>query len=77
MTRYDFSCGKFSKYFKALGFAIALNNDILDAVEFANLATGVVLRKAGTATVSMDEIQSDQVYLDRKIIERNLSCTLK
>ena len=61
----------------SLGFAIALNNDILDAVEFANLATGVVLRKAGTATVSMEEIQSDQVYLDRKIIEKNLSCTLK
>ncbi|PLY06740.1 MAG: D-glycero-beta-D-manno-heptose-7-phosphate kinase [Arcobacter sp.] len=61
----------------SLGFAIALNNDILNSVEFANLATGVVLRKAGTATVSMEEIQSDQVYLDRKIIEKHLSCTLK
>ena len=61
----------------ALGFAVALNNDIISSVEFANLATGVVLRKAGTATVSMEEIQSDQVYLDRKIIETHLSCQVK
>jgi len=61
----------------SIGFALALDNDILYSVEFANLATGVVLRKAGTATVSMDEIQSDQVYLDRKIIEKHLSCSVK
>lgn len=61
----------------ALGFALALDNDITSSVEFANLATGVVLRKAGTATVSMEEIQSDQVYLDRKIIETHLSCQVK
>ena len=61
----------------SFGFALALNNDITSSVEFANLATGVVLRKAGTATVSMEEIQSDQVYLDRKIIETHLSCQVK
>lgn len=61
----------------SMGFAIALDNDIMSSVEFANLATGVVLRKAGTATVSIEEIQSDQVYLDRKIIETHLSCKVK
>lgn len=61
----------------SLGFALALDNDLITSLEFANLATGVVLRKAGTATVSIDEIQSDQVYLDRKIIETNLSCQVK
>lgn len=61
----------------SIGFALALENDIITSLEFANLAAGVVLRKTGTATVSIDEIQSDQVYLDRKIIETHLSCKLK
>lgn len=60
----------------SLGFALSLDNDIDTSVEFANLATGVVLRKFGSATVTLEEIQSDQVYLDRKLIEKNLSCTL-
>ena len=60
----------------SLGFALALENDIHTSVEFANLATGVVLRKFGSATVTLEEIQSDQVYLDRKLIEKNLSCKL-
>lgn len=60
----------------SIGFAMALENDIYKSVEFANLATGVVLRKFGSATVTLDEIQSDQVYLDRKQIEKNLSCKL-
>ena len=61
----------------SIGFSLGLNNSIYDSVEFANLATGVVLRKTGTATVSIDEIQSDQVYLDRKLIEKNLACKVK
>lgn len=60
----------------SLGFSLALENDIHESVEFANLATGVVLRKLGSATVTLDEIQSDQVYLDRKQIEKSLSCKL-
>jgi D-beta-D-heptose 7-phosphate kinase/D-beta-D-heptose 1-phosphate adenosyltransferase len=60
----------------SLGFALALDNTIYDSVEFANLAAGIVLRKAGSATVTIDEIQSDQTYLDRKLIEKNLSCKL-
>jgi len=58
----------------SIGFSLALDNSITASLEFANLATGVVLRKPGTGTVSIEEIQSDQVYLDRKIIEKNLSC---
>ncbi|RXJ88831.1 hypothetical protein CRV01_09410 [Arcobacter sp. CECT 8983] len=61
----------------SIGFSLGLNNSIYDSVEFANLATGVVLRKTGTATVSIEEIQSDQVYLDRKLIEKNLACKVK
>ncbi|AXH12765.1 bifunctional heptose 7-phosphate kinase/heptose 1-phosphate adenyltransferase [Halarcobacter bivalviorum] len=61
----------------SIGYALSLNNSIYDSVEFANLATGVVLRKTGTATVSIEEIQSDQVYLDRKLIEKNLACKVK
>ncbi len=61
----------------SMGYALAGNNEIISSVEFANLATGVVLRKAGTSTVSIDEIQSDQTYLDRKIIETHLSCQVK
>lgn len=56
----------------SLGFALALDNTIYDAVEFANLASGVVLRKSGSATVSIDEIQSDQTYLDRKLMKKTL-----
>lgn len=61
----------------SIGFSLALNNSIYNSVEFANLASGVVLRKTGTATVSLEEIQSDQVYLDRKLIEKNLACKVK
>lgn len=61
----------------SMGYAIAGGNDIIESVKFANLATGVVLRKAGTSTVSIDEILSDQTHLDRKIIETHLSCQIK
>ncbi len=46
----------------SIGFALALDNTLTASLEFANLATGVVLRKPGTGTVSIEEIQSDQVY---------------
>ena len=40
----------------ALGFALSNNYDIDQAVEFANLAAGVVVGKIGSATASIDEI---------------------
>ncbi len=56
----------------ALGFALALENDIYESVKFANLATGIVLRKFGSGTASIEEILSDQGCLDKKIIETSL-----
>ncbi len=56
----------------ALGFALSLENNIFESVKFANLATGIVLRKFGSATASIEEIQSDQGCLDKKIIETKL-----
>lgn len=57
----------------SIGFALSLDNDIYTSVEFANLASGVVLRKAGSSTVTIEEIESDQVILDKKQIEESLN----
>ena len=40
----------------SLGFALACNYQIDDAVKFANLAAGVVVGKIGSATASLNEI---------------------
>jgi len=40
----------------SLGYALACNLDIDNAVKFANLAAGVVVGKVGSATVNFDEI---------------------
>jgi D-beta-D-heptose 7-phosphate kinase/D-beta-D-heptose 1-phosphate adenosyltransferase len=40
----------------SLGFALSCNNDIDEAVKFANLASGVVVGKIGSATASINEI---------------------
>lgn len=60
----------------SMGFAIGAGDDIIKAVEFANLATGIVLRKSGTATVSKEEILSEQTLLDKKIIQDHLKCKI-
>lgn len=60
----------------SMGYAIGAGNDIISSVEFANLATGIVLRKAGTSTVSKEEILSEQTILDKKIIEDHLNCKI-
>lgn len=41
----------------SLGFAIACNIEIDEAVKFANLASGVVVGKIGSATVTHEEIE--------------------
>lgn len=73
---YDIT-GSGDTFFAAMGYAIGAGTDIMKSVEFANLATGIVLRKAGTSTASMEEIESEQTILDRKIIQEHLSCNLK
>ena len=40
----------------SLGFALACEYDIDDAVDFSNLAAGVVVGKIGSATATLDEI---------------------
>ena len=40
----------------SLGFALSNNNDIDEAVKFANLASGVVVGKIGSATATLNEI---------------------
>ena len=40
----------------SLGFALSLNDDIDQAVKFANMASGVVVGKIGSATATLDEI---------------------
>lgn len=40
----------------SIGFAMACNNNIDKAVEFANLASGVVVGKLGSSTASINEI---------------------
>ena len=40
----------------SLGFALSFDNDIDEAIKFANLASGVVVGKIGSASASVDEI---------------------
>jgi len=40
----------------SLGFALSCNNNIDEAVKFANLASGVVVGKIGSATATLNEI---------------------
>jgi D-beta-D-heptose 7-phosphate kinase / D-beta-D-heptose 1-phosphate adenosyltransferase len=40
----------------SLGFALSSGNNIDDAIQFANLASGVVVGKIGSATATLDEI---------------------
>jgi D-beta-D-heptose 7-phosphate kinase / D-beta-D-heptose 1-phosphate adenosyltransferase len=40
----------------SLGYALSCNNDIDEAVKFANLASGVVIGKIGSATATLNEI---------------------
>jgi len=56
----------------SLGFAISLDYDIFTAVEFANLAAGVVVGKIGSATVTLDEIEEYQASLHKSSIELHI-----
>ncbi|MCP4969622.1 MAG: D-glycero-beta-D-manno-heptose-7-phosphate kinase [Arcobacter sp.] len=56
----------------SLGFALSLNTDIYKAVEFANLAAGVVVGKLGSATATIDEIEEYQASLHKSSIELHI-----
>jgi D-beta-D-heptose 7-phosphate kinase / D-beta-D-heptose 1-phosphate adenosyltransferase len=56
----------------SLGFAIACNYEIDEAVEFANLAAGAVVGKIGSATASLEEINEYEASLKKSIIDKNI-----
>ncbi|RXJ85274.1 D-glycero-beta-D-manno-heptose-7-phosphate kinase [Arcobacter sp. CECT 8985] len=56
----------------SLGFALSLGKDIIESIEFANLAAGVVVGKLGSATVSLDEIEEYKSSLNKSSIEQHI-----
>ena len=56
----------------ALATALAANCTLVEATQIANLAAGIVVRKMGTATTSIEEIQSEMLKhtpLERGVID--------
>lgn len=56
----------------SLGYALALIDDINSALEFANLAAGVVVGKLGSATVTLDEIEDYKASLHKSSIDLHI-----
>lgn len=56
----------------SLGYALALVDDVYSAIEFANLAAGVVVGKLGSATVSLDEIEDYKASLHKSSIDLHI-----
>tara|TARA_B110000008_G_C16965106_1_gene561660 strand:+ start:324 stop:1751 length:1428 start_codon:yes stop_codon:yes gene_type:complete len=56
----------------SLGYALALNTKIDDAVEFANLAAGVVVSKIGSATATINEIMEHESSLNKSSSDKHV-----
>ncbi|NQY21201.1 MAG: D-glycero-beta-D-manno-heptose-7-phosphate kinase [Campylobacteraceae bacterium] len=56
----------------SLGFALALDIKIETAIEFANLAAGVVVGKLGCSTVSLEEIEEYKSSISKSTIELHI-----
>ena len=56
----------------SLGFALACNSNIDDAVEFANLAAGVVVSKIGSATATFNEIIEHESSLNKSSSDKHI-----
>ena len=56
----------------SLGFALACEYEIDDAVEFANLAAGVVVGKIGSATTSLNEIIEYESSLNKSTSDEHI-----
>ena len=56
----------------ALGFALSSNKNIDEAVKFANLASGVVVGKIGSATTTLDEIIEYESNLRLRTSDKNI-----
>ncbi len=56
----------------SLGYCLALGKSIIDSIEFANLAAGVVVGKIGSATASLEEIEEYKSSLHKSSIESHI-----
>jgi len=56
----------------SLGFALACGYEIDDAVEFANLAAGVVVGKIGSATATLNEIIEYESSLNKSTSDEHI-----
>ena len=56
----------------SLGFALSCNYSIEEAIEFANLAAGIVVGKIGSATTTLDEIAEYKSSLHKSTIETRI-----
>ncbi len=56
----------------SLGFALSCNNDIDEAIKFANLASGVVVGKIGSATATLNEIIEYESSLNKSTSDEHI-----
>jgi D-beta-D-heptose 7-phosphate kinase / D-beta-D-heptose 1-phosphate adenosyltransferase len=56
----------------SLGFALSCNKDIDEAIKFANLASGVVVGKIGSATVTLNEIIEYESSLNKSTSDEHI-----
>ncbi|MFT5875804.1 MAG: D-beta-D-heptose 7-phosphate kinase/D-beta-D-heptose 1-phosphate adenosyltransferase [Clostridium sp.] len=56
----------------SLGYCLANGENIVDAMEFANLAAGVVVGKIGSATATLEEIEEYKSSLHKSSIESHI-----
>jgi len=56
----------------SLGYCLSNGDNIIDAMEFANLAAGVVVGKIGSATATLEEIEEYKSSLHKSSIESHI-----
>ena len=56
----------------SLGYCLANGDNVVDAMEFANLAAGVVVGKIGSATATIEEIEEYKSSLHKSSIESHI-----
>jgi D-beta-D-heptose 7-phosphate kinase / D-beta-D-heptose 1-phosphate adenosyltransferase len=56
----------------SLGYCLAKDMDIVDSIEFANLAAGVVVGKLGSATTTLEEIEEYKSSIHKSSIESHI-----
>ena len=56
----------------SLGYSLACGKNIVSALEFANLAAGVVVGKLGSATATIDEIEHYKASINKGTIDSHI-----